>query len=252
MRSTIDINCDLGEETGVEAAIMPFITSANIACGAHAGNEATIRSTIRLAKEQQVVIGAHPSYPDRNNFGRIVMSIDLRTLTRSVAEQIKLVSDIANKEQYPIGHIKFHGALYNEAAKNKTLAEALVQTITSINSKWVLYGPPDSELKKAALYYQLTYCDEGFPDRTYQDDGSLTPRSHPQALIDSENSCIEQALQMIRRQEVTSLNGKIISLSVDTLCIHGDGPQALAFARVLKSQLERENISIQSAYDRSK
>jgi UPF0271 protein len=251
MQPSIDINCDLGEETGVEAAIMPFITTANIACGAHAGNTKTIQSTIELAKKYHVTIGAHPSYPDRENFGRVVMPIDLQTLTQSVVEQIYKVSEIAKQENYPIGHIKFHGALYNEAAKNKLLAEELVKTIASLNSSWILYGPPASELQKAALHYQLSYCNEGFLDRTYQDDGSLTPRSHPHALITSEIKSVQQALQMICRQTVTTLSGKTISLPVQTLCIHGDGPHALPFAKALQEALIRENINIQPAYDRT-
>lgn len=251
MQTSIDINCDLGEETGIEAAIMPFITTANIACGAHAGNTKTIQSTIELAKKYRVAIGAHPSYPDRKNFGRRVIPIDLSTLTHSIVEQINLVATIANQADYPIGHIKFHGALYNEAAKNKLLAEELVKTIASLNPSWMLYGSPASELQKAALHYQLSYCLEGFIDRTYQDDGSLTPRSHPQALITSESKSIQQALQMIRQQTVITLTGKIIPLPVRTLCLHGDSPNALHFAKALQEALIRENINIQPAYDRT-
>ncbi|MFM8711320.1 MAG: 5-oxoprolinase subunit PxpA [Sphingomonadales bacterium] len=250
MPSTIDINSDLGEETGVEAAIMPSISSANIACGAHAGNEDTIRSTIQLAKEHQVVVGAHPSYPDRKNFGRVVMPIGLQPLINSVVAQITLVSDIATQEHYTIGHIKLHGALYNEAAKNKILAEALVQTITSLNPLWVLYGPPESELELASFRQGLAYCCEAFVDRSYQDDGSLTPRSDSQALINGEKKCIEQALQLIKRKEVTALSGKLIPLHAATLCIHGDGPQAVLFANALKKQLQVEGISIRAAYGR--
>jgi UPF0271 protein len=250
MQPSIDINCDLGEETGIEAAIMPFITTANIACGAHAGNTKTIQSTIELAKKYHVAIGAHPSYPDRENFGRLVMPIDHSTLTRSIVEQINLVATIANQANYPIGHIKFHGALYNEAAKNKLLAEELVKTIVKIDSSLLLYGPPNSELEKAAHNYRLPYCHEGFMDRTYQDDGSLTPRSHPQALITSEYKYIQQAFQMIRQQTVTTLSGKTISLPVQTLCIHGDGPHALPFAKALQLELHKENIMIQPAYAR--
>jgi len=250
MSPFIDINCDLGEEMDIEAAIMPFITTANIACGGHAGNTKTIQSTIALAKKYKVAVGAHPSYPDRKNFGRIVLPIDQPTLQRSIIEQINVVAAIANLAAYPIGHIKFHGALYNEAAKNKLLAEALVKTIASLNPSWVLYGPPASELQKAALHCQLPYCNEGFLDRTYQDDGSLTPRSHPQALISSESESIQQALQVIRQQTVTTLSGKTISLPAHTLCIHGDGPHALPFAKALRSALDKENITTRSAYDR--
>jgi UPF0271 protein len=251
MRVLIDINCDLGEGVGIEANIMPYISSANIACAEHAGDERTIQTTIQLAKEFNVAIGAHPSYPDRENFGRVVMPIDLQTLTQSVVKQIYKVSEIAKQENYPIGHIKFHGALYNEAAKNKLLAEELVKTIVKIDSSLLLYGPPASELQNAALHYQLSYCQEGFIDRTYQDDGSLTPRSHLQALITSESKSIQQALQMIRQQTVTTLTGKIIPLPVRTLCIHGDGPNALHFAKALQEALIRENINIQPAYDRT-
>jgi len=250
MPSTIDINCDLGEETGVETAIMPYISSANIACGAHAGNEDTIRSTIQLAKEHQVVVGAHPSYPDRKNFGRVVMPIGLQPLINSVVAQIKTVTEIAMQEQYAIGHIKLHGALYNEAAKNKILADGLVQAITILNPLWVLYGPSESELEKASFHQGLAYCREAFIDRSYQDDGSLTPRSHPQALISSESESIQQALQIIRQQTVTTLSGKAISLPAHTLCIHGDGPHALPFAKALRSALDKENITIRPAYDR--
>ncbi|MFM8805991.1 MAG: 5-oxoprolinase subunit PxpA [Sphingomonadales bacterium] len=250
MQPTIDINCDLGEETGIEAAIMPYITTANIACGAHAGNLTTIFNTIELAKKFGVAIGAHPSYPDRENFGRLVMSIDDSTLVRSISEQINAVAAIANQADYPIGHIKFHGALYNEAAKNKTVAEILVKTIASLNPSWVLYGPPASELEKAAHTHTIAYCREGFLDRTYQDDGSLTPRSDPQALITSETKSIQQALQMIRQQTVTTLSGKTISLPVQTLCLHGDGPHALPIAKTLRSELNKETITTRAAYDR--
>lgn len=248
MLSSIDINCDLGEDIGIEAAIMPYITSANIACAAHAGNDATILSTIQLAKANKVAIGAHPSYPDRKNFGRVVMSIDLPTLLLSIKEQINKVAAMAKQEDYPIGHIKFHGALYNEAAKNKTLADKLVKTIAAINTSWVLYGPPKSELQKAALYYRLSFCNEAFIDRTYQDDGSLTPRTHPQALIKNETKSIEQALQIIRRQEVSTLNGTTIALMAETLCLHGDGPHAVTFAKAIKQRLEKENITLKPAY----
>jgi len=157
MRSTIDVNCDLGEDTGIEMAVMPYISSANIACGAHAGNQDSIQSTIRLAKAQQVVIGAHPSYPDRKHFGRVVMPIDLPTLMNSVTEQIKRVSDIANQEQYPLGHIKLHGALYNEAAKNKLLAEAMVKIVIALNPLWVLYGPPGNGKSRFVKYLAKKY-----------------------------------------------------------------------------------------------
>lgn len=248
MRRCIDINCDLGEGYNIEAAIMPYVSSVNIACGGHAGNSDTIRSTIQLAKAHRVAVGAHPSYPDKDNFGRVVMKIDIDTLLQSIREQLERIVTIGNEERYPIGHVKLHGALYNEAAKNAWLANSLLHLMAQINSSWVVYGPPNSELQKAAALYQLTYCHEAFIDRTYQDDGSLTPRTHPQALIQNESDSITHALQLICQQQVTALSGKIIPLTAHTLCIHGDGAHAVLFAKALTEELKKQNITIQPAY----
>jgi len=249
MRSHIDLNCDLGEGVGIEAAILPYVSTINIACGAHAGDEALIRNTIRLAKAQQVAIGAHPSYPDRENFGRAVLPITAEDLQRSVRQQIDLVRNIAFKEQYPITHIKLHGALYNQAAKEDALATLLVETIVAIDPLLLVFGLPGSALEQRAVQYSLQFVKEAFADRTYQDDGSLTPRTHPNALIEDNSDCIQQVLRMIRQQEVVTLSGKIIPLSAETVCLHGDGLHAVAFAKSLWQELQKENIIIRAAHE---
>lgn len=249
MRSHIDLNCDLGEGAGIEAAILPYVSTINIACGAHAGDKALIRNTIRLAKEQQVAIGAHPSYPDRENFGRVVMSIGEKELQRSVREQIELVRNIAFEEQYPITHVKLHGALYNQAAKEDALAALMIETIAAIDPLLNVFGLPDSELEKSAKQHQLRFFKEAFADRTYQEDGSLTPRTHPNALIEDNSDCVQQVLRMIRHQEVVTLSGKIIPLSAETVCLHGDGLHAVAFAKTLWQELKKENIIIRAAHE---
>lgn len=249
MRSHIDLNCDLGEGVGIEAAILPYVSTINIACGAHAGDEALIRNTIQLAKEQQVAIGAHPSYPDRENFGRTVLPITAEDLQRSVRQQIDLVRGIAFEEHYPITHIKLHGALYNQAAKEDALATLLVETIVAIDPLLLVFGLPGSALEQRAVQYNLRFVKEAFADRTYQDDGSLTPRTHPNALIEDNSDCIQQVLRMIRQQEVVTLSGKIISLSAETVCLHGDGLHAVAFAKSLWQELKKENIIIRAAHE---
>ena len=249
MRSHIDLNCDLGEGVGIEAAILPYVSTINIACGAHAGDEALIRNTIRLAKEQQVAIGAHPSYPDRENFGRTVLPITAEDLQRSVRQQIDLVRGIAFEEHYPITHIKLHGALYNQAAKEDALATLLVETIAAIDPLLLVFGLPGSALEQRAVQYNLRFVKEAFADRTYQDDGSLTTRAHPNALIEDNSDCVQQVLRMIRQQEVVTLSGKIISLSAETVCLHGDGLHAVAFAKSLWQELQKENIIIRAAHE---
>lgn len=249
MRSHIDLNCDLGEGVGIEAAILPYVSTINIACGAHAGDEALIRNTIRLAKEQQVAIGAHPSYPDRENFGRTVLPITAEDLQRSVRQQIDLVRSIAFEEHYPITHIKLHGALYNQAAKEDALATLLVETIAAIDPLLLVFGLPGSALEQRAVQYNLRFVKEAFADRTYQDDGSLTTRAHPNALIEDNSDCVQQVLRIIRQQEVVTLSGKIISLSAETVCLHGDGLHAVAFAKSLWQELKKENIIIRAAHE---
>jgi UPF0271 protein len=221
----------MGEGIGNDAAIMPWITSANIACGYHAGNEDTMHETIALARRYHVAVGAHPSYPDRDNFGRKEMDGTPDEVYRWVTEQIALLDRIAEEYGTVMEHVKPHGALYNVAAKNKEIARSIAQAVFDYNSNLVLFGLSGSHSISEARTLGLQTKNEVFADRTYQDDGSLTPRSQAHALIEEEEMAVAQALQMTKQGRVTSLSGKLVPIDAQTICIHGDGPHALRFAK---------------------
>jgi UPF0271 protein len=245
MRKTIDLNCDMGEGYDTDAMIMPYISSVNIACGYHAGNEATIQHTIALALKHKVAIGAHPSYPDKENFGRKDMAMNPEEVFNMVSTQIQLVKSIAEKMGTKMHHVKPHGALYNSAAVKPELASAIVRAIKSIDENLILYGLPYSELEKAALKDGVRFVAEVFSDRTYTDEGRLTPRTDPNAMIIDANASIHQVLQMIKDGTVLSTHKKIIQIKADTICIHGDGQHAVEFAEKISVSLNNNNILIQ-------
>ena len=244
----IDLNCDAGEGMDSENAIIPFVSSISIACGGHTGDEESMRKTVQLAKKAGVAIGAHPSYPDRENFGRVTMNIDEATLKNSIKTQIETLHSIANQEQYPLTHIKPHGALYNDAAKNNKLADIIANTLIEINAAFLLWGPPKSALAEASARRGIRFVAEGFADRTYQPDGSLTPRSQMNALISNPSECIKQVLQLVKEKKVTATNGSSIDWPVQTICIHGDGPHALLFAEHIHAALKESGILIKPTY----
>jgi UPF0271 protein len=233
----IDINCDMGEGIGNDVAIMPFITSANIACGFHAGNGDSIRRTIDLALQFHVHIGAHPSFHDKENFGRSEMQLPLDKIYAIVIEQLIKMDLIAKEKGTVLHHVKPHGALYNMAAKNAKMARTIAQAVKDFNEDLILYGLSESYLISEAKAIGLQTANEVFADRTYQDDGSLTPRSQSNALIENEEQMIEQVLQMVREQTVTTVSGKTIPLIAETICIHGDGKYAVQFAKRLNQDL---------------
>lgn len=243
----IDLNCDMGEGFETDEEIMPFISSANIACGAHAGDEATIRKTIALAIKHNVAIGAHPSYPDRKGFGRKEMKLPLEEISELVIEQISLVKFIAEDMGATLHHVKPHGALYNAAAKDLILAQTIAKAIQFVDKKLLVYGLPNSWSEKAALDCGLTFYKEFFSDRTYTDDGSLTPRTEKNALINSVDAALNQVLQLITDGNIKSVSGKIIPLTADTICIHGDGLHAVEFAKTIREGLEKNHVNIGSA-----
>lgn len=245
MRKSIDLNCDMGEGYDTDALIMPYISSVNIACGYHAGDESTIQQTIELALKQNVAIGAHPSYPDKENFGRKEMDMNLDEVFSVVFIQIQLVKSIAEKMGTKIHHVKPHGALYNAAAVKPELASAIVHAIKSIDENLILYGLPNSELEKAALKNGVGFAAEVFSDRTYTDEGMLTPRTDPNAMIVDAERAIHQVFQMIKQGTVLSTNKKIIQIKADTICIHGDGQHAVEFAEKINVSLSNNNILIQ-------
>ena len=242
----IDLNCDMGEGMGNDAELMPFISSANIACGAHAGDEHTMQRTAALALQYGVAIGAHPSFNDKENFGRTEMQLTMPELYMLVQKQVKLLDKICATAGATLHHVKPHGALYNMAAKEATLSAAIANAIFDLNPALILYGLSGSHLISEAKNLGLKTASEVFADRTYREDGSLTPRSKPNALIEDEAIAMKQILQFIQQKTVTSTSGKIISLQADTICIHGDGKHAVAFAKRTATVLKEKNILIES------
>jgi UPF0271 protein len=246
MKQWVDLNCDLGEGCTTDAAIMPFISSANIACGYHAGNEETIRKTLLLAKQFNVAAGAHPSYPDRANFGRKEMELPIQEIKSMVIAQIELVKKLAEEIGLQLQHVKPHGALYNKAARDINTATAIAEAVKEVDTSLILFGLANSESRKAAEKTGLIFYNEVFADRTYTDEGRLTPRSETNALITTNEEAIGQVLQMISKGTVTSTNGHIIPIQADTICIHGDGEHAVSFAQHINSIILASNIQIVS------
>jgi UPF0271 protein len=241
---TIDINCDMGEGIGNDELIMPFISSANIACGYHAGDEKTMKQTIELAIKNNVAIGAHPSFLDRENFGRTEKYLSNKEIYDLIITQVQALEKISNEFGFSLHHVKPHGALYNMAAKNSELASTICLAIKDINDTLIVYGLSGSHLMIEAKKIGLKTASEVFADRTYQDDGSLTPRSQPNALIEDVEKAVHQALQMVKKKKVTSINGNDILITADTICVHGDGKNAIAFAKAIHDAFVIENIEI--------
>ncbi|BFG71120.1 5-oxoprolinase subunit PxpA [Sediminibacterium sp. KACHI17] len=242
----IDINCDLGEGMPNDAALMPYISSANIACGFHAGDEDTMRRTIALAVEHGVSIGAHPGFPDKKNFGRTEMMFPEEDIVSIVSEQVYIMLDLVFALGGKLQHVKPHGALYNMAARDLSLASAIANAIKDIDEHLILFGLSGSKSIEAAQLIGLRTANEVFADRTYTNEGTLTPRQQSGALITDPAAMEQQVLQMIREQKVTSLQGKTIPLQADTICIHGDGEHAIVFAQQVHQLLQNNHITIQS------
>lgn len=242
----IDINCDLGEGMPNDAALMPYISSANIACGFHAGDEDTMRRTIALAIEHGVAIGAHPGFPDKKNFGRTEMKFPEEDIVSIVSEQVYIMLDLVFALGGKLQHVKPHGALYNMSARDLSLASAIANAIKDIDESLILFGLSGSKSIEAADLIGLRTANEVFADRTYTNEGTLTPRQQSGALITETVAMEQQVLQMIREQQVMSLQGKKISLKADTICIHGDGEHAVVFAQQVHQLLKNHHITIQS------
>lgn len=241
----IDLNCDMGEGLDNDAAIMPFISSANIACGYHAGNADTMKKTVSLAANHHVAIGAHPGFADLENFGRSEQQLSDAALYDLVSTQVYALQIICRAQGVPLQHVKPHGALYNMAARTPAMAAVIAKAVKDVDSRLRLFGLSSSALISEAAAAGLKTVSEVFADRTYQDDGSLTPRSQPGAMIENETLAIQQVLQMVTRQEVTARSGKTIPLKAETICIHGDGPHALEYARAIHAALLHHHLTIQ-------
>jgi UPF0271 protein len=234
----------MGEGMLNDASLMSLISSANIACGYHAGNEDTIKRTIELALEHNVAIGAHPSYLDRENFGRLSQSISLVELAELISDQLNIFEKITNQMGCKIHHVKLHGALYNDCAKDALSSKIVAQTIQAIDPSIILYGLSGSHSIKEAKAIGLRSVEEVFADRTYQANGQLTPRYLDHALITDPNESAQQVLSMVLDQEIKTHDGTMIAVNAETICIHGDHPDAVEIAKHLFNKLQQYKIEI--------
>lgn len=251
MLEVIDLNCDMGESYGIytigtDEDMMKYITSANIACGYHGGDPSTIRRTVKLCIKHEVAIGAHPGLPDLFGFGRRAMAISPDEAYDMIVYQVGAVSAFAQSEGALLHHVKPHGALYNIASTDPELAAAIAEAIYRIDPRLILYGLAGSELLKAGRNQGLRCASEAFIDRSYQADGTLTPRSQHNAVIRNVELAAAQALQIVKHQEVITAVGTTIPIQADTLCIHGDSTGALQYASKLRQVLEAEGIGMKA------
>lgn len=240
----IDFNCDLGEGCGDDAAIIPLITSASIACGGHAGDEATMRTTLRLCRDHGVATGAHPSYPDRANFGRQEMPLAPEQIEALVEAQISTLAAIAESEGVRLAHVKPHGALYNVAARDRAVADAIVRAVVRFDPQLILFGLSGSQLTSAGEAAGLRVAHEVFAERRYEADGMLTPRNRGDAVIHDLDESIAQVRGFVRDGRVIARTGESLALHADTLCLHGDRADAAGFARAIRAALEADGIHI--------
>lgn len=245
----IDLNCDMGESYGAwhmgnDDAVLQFVSSANVACGFHGGDPSTMRKTVAAALKHNVSIGAHPSLPDLVGFGRRPMQVTPQEAYDMVVYQVGALAAVAATQGTRLHHVKAHGALYNMAVKDRPLAQAIARAVHDVDASLVLYGLPGSYLIEAADELGLLAANEVFADRTYQDDGSLTPRTQPGAMIEDVDTAVAQVLRMVQDRVVRSVNGRDVPVQADTLCIHGDQPNALVFAKGLREALLKAGIEI--------
>ncbi len=249
MTKTIDLNADIGELEGdagrsLDADILSVVTSCNIACGGHAGDEESMRKTLRLAKQLGVKAGLHPSYPDRENFGRVSIAVSREELRGSLRQQVQMFMKIAEEEGVSITHLKPHGALYNDAAKDEDLA-AVIAGVAAERGISTIVGLPGSKVREAAITHNLRFCAEGFADRAYEDDGSLRSRAEHGAVLENADEQAKQALELVSGN-VQSFSGGHIHLEVQTICLHGDTQGAFEAAKAIREALEATGVSIGS------
>jgi len=240
----IDLNADLGEGGSADAELMTLVSSVNIACGFHAGDAQTMLTSVRNAIKNGVAIGAHPSFPDRENFGRTAMDLPPETVYAQVLYQIGALEAIVRAENGVLCHVKPHGMLYNQAAKDPALADAIARAVRDCNPALILVGLAGSELIRAGERQGLITRQEVFADRGYQPDGSLVPRTQPGALITDEERALAQTLEMVRSGHVTATDGTSATVKAETVCLHGDGEHALQFARRLRAAFAEQGICV--------
>lgn len=246
----LDLNCDMGEGFGAytmgnDIAILDHVTSANIACGFHAGDPGTMRRIVSAAIAKGVAVGAHPGLPDLQGFGRREMKITPAEAYAMVLYQIGALAGFASAAGGRLNHVKPHGALYNMAVKDRKLSDAIAQAVRDFDPGLIFFGLAGSEMIKAAEALGLRAANEVFADRSYQDDGSLSPRGLPDAMIEDPDQSLAQVRQMLAGS-VTALSGKVVPVRADTLCLHGDQPGALDFARHIRGALTADGVALQA------
>ena len=240
----LDFNCDLGEGCGNDAAIVPLVSSASIACGGHAGDAASMRDTVALCLRHDVAIGAHPSFEDRAHFGRRELAIDGDAISTLVKRQVAALASVCADLGTRLNHVKPHGALYNVAARDRAVADAIATAVRELDPSLILFGLSGSCLTDAGRAQGLQVAHEVFAERAYDADGRLAPRGSPGAVIEDLDASLAQVRLLLRDGVVTARDGSIVPLHADTLCLHGDRSDAVAFAAALRKALEREGIRI--------
>jgi len=237
-----NINCDLGEEKNVESSIMPLIQSANIACGAHAGNDQLIAQCIELAEKHRVKIGIHPSYPDRINFGREVLDISLEELCNSLMNQIDNFVTIASSKNAKIHHLKLHGALYNQVAQDVTLANVIADFLDDYPKEWIVFCPPNSVFESILKNKERLVWREAFLDRAYNNDGSLVSRKIDGAVLHSKEKVFNQFKSLVNKRSVKTISGESLKLLAETFCIHGDHENSINILNHIKDQYQNGQL----------
>ena len=243
-RAAVDLNCDLGEGSAHDPALMPLATSVNIACGGHAGDEATMAAAAGLAREHGVAIGAHPGHPDREHFGRRELAITPREAARLVVEQIERLAAVIGR---PPRHVKLHGGLYHQVGRDERLAEAVVDAVTGRWPEMMLFALAGSRLAAVARARGLSVAEEAFVDRAYAADGTLLPRSQPGATLGDAGSAAARVVKLVREGRVEAADGTSLAIRADTLCIHGDGPDPVGFARAVREAIAAAGIALRPA-----
>lgn len=249
MPLTIDLNADLGEGSGRaratnDEALLDLVSSANVACGFHAGDATTMRDTVRAAKLRGVTIGAHPSYPDIPGFGRRELGFSPKEISLHVEYQIRALRDVCGAERAKLSYVKPHGALYNRAARDPEAATAVVAAIREVEASLTLLGPAGSEMARAAERAGIAFASEAFVDRAYKPDGTLVPRDVAGAVIHDVKSAVQRAVMLVKGQTITADDGSELHISAQSLCVHGDNPDAASILRALNARLRESGVTI--------
>jgi 5-oxoprolinase (ATP-hydrolysing) subunit A len=242
----VDLNSDLGEGAGHDDEILSLVSSANIACGFHAGNPTSIFNSIRAAKEKGVAVGAHPSLDDRKTFGRSEMQVSAAEAYALVAYQVGAFHALCTAAGEEMNHVKPHGALYNMAVRNRELSDAIGHGVLAVDTRAILFAPAGTELFRAAQELGLQTAAEVFADRNYNSDGTLVSRTKPDALLHDPDETAKRVVRMLEEGKVRAIDGRDVAVEAETICLHGDTPGAVEFARVLRSTLEKEGVTIEA------